>query len=151
MPGGTASLAGLRNRTMMLIIGGALLVLFIWFVAYFSPSGKKLGAVNTQTQTALTQQAQLNDQLARLRTYSNETGTLIQLSDRLSAALPPTTDIYNHIPSLSQAATTAGVSIESVSPNTPTADGGVSVIGVSINTRGSYDQTLAFIKALNAL
>jgi len=151
MAGSTGALAGLRNRTMLLVIGGALFVLLIWFLAYFSPAGKQLASVNAQTQTALTQQAQLNQQLARLRSYSKETGTLVQLSDRLSAALPPTTDIYDYITALSNAASGAHVSIQSVSPNSPTTAGALSVIGVEVTTTGNYDETLAFIKALYAL
>jgi Tfp pilus assembly protein PilO len=147
----TDRLGGLRNRTMMLVIGGSLLVLLIWFVGYFSPSAKQLAAIKTQTQTATTEQAQLNAQLARLRAYSNETGELALLSDRLGAALPPTTDIYDYITALSNAGGAAGVKIQSIDPGTPTVGGQVSVISVSISTTGNYDQTLAFIKDLYAL
>jgi type IV pilus assembly protein PilO len=142
------ALSGLRNRTMMLILGGAALVLLIWYVGYFSPAGKHLAAINTQTQGAQTEQAQLNEQLAKLKTYSHETGKLMQLSDRLAAALPPTTDIYNYITALSNAGASAGVSIQSVSPNIPSVASGVSVIPVDLTVKGNYDQTLAFIKAL---
>jgi len=151
MAGTSPALAGLRNRTMLLVIGGAVFVLLIWFVAYFSPAGKQLASVNAKTQTALVQQSQLDQQLARLRSYSKETGTLLQLSDRLSAALPPTTDIYDYLTALSNAAASAHVTIQSVSPSTPTTAGALSVIAVQVATTGSYDQTLAFIKALYAL
>jgi Tfp pilus assembly protein PilO len=144
-------LGALRNRTMMLVIGGSVLVLLIWFVAYFSPSGKQLGAINTKTQAATTEQAQLNLQLARLKAYSKETGTLALLSNRLSAALPPTIDIYDYITALSNAAAAANVKIQSIDPGSATAVGAVSVISVSVGATGDYDQTLAFIKALYAL
>jgi Tfp pilus assembly protein PilO len=145
------SLGGFRNRTIMLLIGGAVFVLLIWYVAYFSPSAKKLASVNSQTQSALTEQSQLNTQLARLRSYSRETGTLVQLSNRLSAALPPTQDIYNYLTALSNAANAAGVAISSVDPSTPTTSGAVSVIPIDVSTKGTYDQTLSFIKDLYAL
>lgn len=151
MAGTAPALAGLRNRTMLLVIGGAMLVLLIWFVAYFSPAGKQLASINTQTQTALVQQSQLDQQLARLRTYSKETGTLLQLSDRLSTALPPTTDIYDYLTALSNAAASAHVTIQSISPSAATTAGALSVIAVQVATTGSYDQTLAFVKALYAL
>ncbi|HXQ19188.1 MAG TPA: type 4a pilus biogenesis protein PilO [Acidimicrobiales bacterium] len=151
MAGSPTALVGLRNRTMVLTIGGALFVLLIWFVAYFSPAGKQLASANTQTQAALVQQSQLDQQLARLRSYSKETSTLVQLSDRLSAALPPTVDIYDYITALSNAAVAAHVSIQNVSPTTPTSAGAVSVIQVNVTTTGTYDETLAFIKALYAL
>ena len=138
---------------MLLIIGGALLVLLIWFVAYFSPSGKQLSSINAQAQSAQTQQAQLNEQLSRLKSYSKQTGALLQLSDRLTAALPTTTDIYNYITELSNAASATGVHIVSVTPNTPSAGttGKVSVISVAISVGGNYDQMLAFMNALYAL
>src|ERR1700678_2874859 len=103
----TDKLGGLRNRTMMLVIGGSVLVLLIWFVAYFSPSGKQLGGINTKTQAPTPEQAQLNLQLDRLKACSKETGTLALLSNRLSAALPPTIDIYDYITALSNAAAAA--------------------------------------------
>ena len=153
LPAGTSqALAGLRNRTMLLIIGGALVVLLIWFVAYFSPSGKQLSSVNAQTVSAQTQQAQLNEQLARLKVYANQAGALLQLSNRLTAALPSTTDIYDYITELSNAANATGVTILSVSPDTPTSTPGkVTLIPVQVSTQGSYDQMLAFMKALYAL
>jgi Tfp pilus assembly protein PilO len=147
----TDRLGALKNRTMMLIIGGAGLVLLIWFVAYFSPAGKQLGAINTKTQAAQTEQVQLNSQLARLRTYSKETGTLALLSDRLAAALPPTTDIYDYITALSNAGSAANMKILSIDPATATVAGPVSAIPVSVTASGTYDQTLAFIKDLYAL
>jgi len=147
----TDRLAGIKNRTMLIIVGGSVLVLLIWYVAYFAPSGKQLGAIGTQTQTAQTEQAQLNSELARLRSYSKETGTLALLSQRLGAALPPTTDIYDYITALSNAGTAANVKISSIDPGTAQVDGPVSVIPVSIAVSGTYDQTLAFMRALYAL
>jgi Tfp pilus assembly protein PilO len=147
----TDKLGALKNRTIVLIIGGSLLVLLIWFVGYFSPSGKQLAAIKTQTQTATSEQAQLNSQLARLRTYSNESGELALLSDRLGAALPPTTDIYDYITALSNAGAAADVKIQNIDPGTTTAGGPVSVTSVNISTTGTFDQTLAFIKDLYAL
>jgi Tfp pilus assembly protein PilO len=146
------TLAGLRNRTMLLIIAGTLVVLLIWFVAYFSPSGKKLDSVNAQTQSAQTEQSELNAQLTRLRTYANQAGALIQLSDRLTAALPTTIDIYDYITALSNAAGSTGVNIQSISPSAPaSAPGKVTVIPVEVTVQGDYDQMLAFMKALYAL
>jgi Tfp pilus assembly protein PilO len=151
MASSTPTLGALKNRTMLLVIGGSVLVLLIWFVAYFSPSGKQLGTISTKTQSARTEQVQLDSQLARLRAYSKETGTLALLSDRLGAALPPTTDIYDYITALSNAGSAAHVQIQSVDPGLATTGGPVSTTTVGVTTMGSYDQTLAFIKALYAL
>lgn len=151
MAGATDRLGALKNRTMMLVIGGALVLLLIWFVAYFSPSGKQLGTINSQAQAAETQQSQLNLQLARLKAYSKQAGALVQLSDRLGSALPATTDIYNYITELSNAGSATGIKILSVSPGSAAASGKISVASVGLTTSGTYDQTLAFIKALYAL
>jgi Tfp pilus assembly protein PilO len=43
------------------------------------------------------------------------------------------------------------VSVETVNPETAVASGNVAIVPVTVSVRGTYDQTLAFIKALYAL
>jgi len=107
--------------------------------------------VNSQTQAAQTQQTALQDRLARLKTYSKESAEFEALSQRLTAAVPVTSDVYDYITALSNAAAATGVDVSSVSPSSPVTGGNVAVVPVSLSVSGSYDQTLAFIKALYAL
>jgi Tfp pilus assembly protein PilO len=144
-------LAVMRQRKVLIGLVVGLFVLLIWLVAVFTPEGHKLAAVNSQTQAAQTQQTTLQDRLARLKTYSKESAEFEALSQRLTAAVPVTSDVYDYITALSNAAAATGVDVSSVSPSSPVTGGNVAVVPVSLSVSGSYDQTLAFIKALYAL
>jgi len=144
-------LAVMRQRKVLIGLVVGLFVLLIWLVAVFTPEGHKLAAVNTQTQAAQVQQTTLQDRLARLKTYSKESGEFEALSQRLTAAVPATSDVYDYITAISNAAAATGVDVSDVSPSTPVTGGNVAVIPVTVAVTGSYDQTLAFIKALYAL
>jgi Tfp pilus assembly protein PilO len=146
-----ATVAALKSRPVLLGIGVAVLVVILWLVVFFVPQGHKLSAINNQTQQARNEQAQLNARLAELRKYSSESSVLQALNGRLQAALPSTEDIYDYITALSNAAKTTGVVVQSVTPSVPQAAGNIAVIPVSVQTKGTYDQAVAFIKALYAL
>src|SRR5271155_2373011 len=94
MSGDGASFQFLKNRTAIMLIAGTFLIAMIWLLAFYGPEGRKLTSVQNQTQQARTQQGQLELQLARLKVYSKDSGALDALSQRLTAAVPPTEDIY---------------------------------------------------------
>ena len=100
---------------------------------------------------AAIQRPAAQDRLARLKTYSKESAEFEALSQRLTAAVPATSDVYDYITALSNAAAATGVDVTSVSPSSAVTGGNVAVVPVSLSVSGSYDQTLAFIKALYAL
>jgi Tfp pilus assembly protein PilO len=145
------AVAVLRERKVLIGIAVGLFVLLLWLVAVFVPEGHKLAAVNTETQAAQTQQTSLQDRLARLKSYSKESAEFEALSQRMTAAVPVTSDVYDYITAISNAAAATGVNVSDVSPSTPETGGNVAIIPVSLSASGSYDQTLAFIKALYAL
>lgn len=141
----------LRQRKVVISAAVALFVLLIWVVAIFDPVSHKLSSVNTQVQAAQAEQATLQTRLDRLRIYSKESAQFEALAQRLSAAVPPTTDIYDYITAISNAASSTGVKVESIAPSTNSSAKGVTVIPVTVSATGTYGQTLAFIKALDAL
>jgi Tfp pilus assembly protein PilO len=141
----------LRQRRILLMIGAAIVVLLIWFVAIFSPEGHKLSSVNLQVQQAQGEQATLQTRLDRLKIYSKESAVFQALEQKLSAALPSTTDVYDYITAISNAASSTGVKVTNVDPATGTATGSVVTIPVTVTATGTYSQTLAFVQALNAL
>jgi Tfp pilus assembly protein PilO len=147
----TELLTILRQRKVLLSIAVSLVVMLIWLVAVFNPEGHKLAAVNASVQTAQTEQSTLLARLALLKLYSKESSTFEAVSNRLTAAVPATTDVYDYITAISNAASSTGVSVQDVNPATAVSSGGVAVIPVSVSVKGTYDQTLAFIKALYAL
>ena len=142
-----------HSRTLVIAIVVTLVVVLVWLVAFFNPQGHKLSGLQTQEQQAQSEQLQLESQLAILRADSKESPVLRALSQKLSAAVP-SSDGGNYVylgTTLPDTATAAGVHIESISPGTPVPAGSVSVTPISVATQGTYDQTLAFIKALYAL
>ncbi len=141
----------LRQRRVLFAIGIALVVLLIWLLAVFNPEGHKLAAVNDSVQQAQSQQNALDARLAQLKAYSKESATFQALSSRLSSAVPATSDLYNYITEISNAASATGVSVQNVNPQTPVSEGNVAVIPLTVSVKGTYDQTLAFMKALYAL
>jgi Tfp pilus assembly protein PilO len=147
----TEILAILRQRKVILSAGVALVVMLIWLVAIFNPEGHKLAAVNTSVQQAQTEQSALQVRLTRLKAYSKESAVFEALSQRLTAAVPPTSDVYDYITSISNAAAATGMQVSSVDPAPPVTGGNVAVVPVTVGATGTYDQTLAFIKALYAL
>jgi type IV pilus assembly protein PilO len=141
----------LRQRKVVLPALIGLVVLFIWLVALFNPEGHKLSSVNTKVQAAQSEQTVLQARLARLREYSRESSQLQALGQRLDAAVPATTDVYDYITAISDAASSTGMKVASVTPTGATLSGNVAVIPVTVSANGTYGQTLAFVKALYAL
>jgi len=141
----------LRQRRVLIAAAVALLVILIWMVALFLPEGRKVGTINVKVQAAQNEQVQLQDRLARLKSYSRESAKFEALQAKLTASVPSTTDIYDYITAISQIATATGIKVSNVDPQPAQASGNVSVIPVAISASGTYDQTLAFIKALYAL
>ncbi len=135
----------------MIVITVTLAVLLLWVVAFFEPQSHKLGGIRSKVQQAQLEQAQLQAQLARLRAYSHNASALQALQQRLNAALPPTSDIYDYVTAISNAASATGVKVQSLSPGAGSSSGGVTIIPVTVTTTGTYDQMLSFIKALYAL
>ncbi len=143
--------AVLRTRTVLLSIAIALVVLLVWLLALFVPEGHKLASVNASVQSAQEQQNALQARLDRLKAYSRESGQFQALAQRLSAAVPSSTGVYDYITALSNAASATGVKVSGVNPSAPTASGNLEVIPITVSATGTYSQTLAFIKALDAL
>jgi Tfp pilus assembly protein PilO len=141
----------LRQRKVLLATSVGLLVVLIWLVAVFVPEGHKLAAVDIKAQQAQTEQAALQARLMRLRGYSKESAQFQALGQRLTAAVPATSDVYDYITAISNAAAATGMQIASVDPAQPVTGGKIAVVPVTVGATGTYDQTLAFIKALYAL
>lgn len=144
-------LATLRQRNVLIAVGAGVVILLIWLVAVFIPEGHKLASINSNVQQARSEQASLQTRLARLKAYSQESGQFQALAQRLAAAVPATTDVYDYITAISNAATATGMAVSGISPDPAAADGNVAVIPVTVAATGTYQQSLAFMKALYAL
>jgi Tfp pilus assembly protein PilO len=141
----------MRQRKVLLPALGVLLIALIWVIAVFDPQGHKLASVNASVQTAQNQQYALQARLDRLKIYSKESAQFEALASRLSTAVPSSTGVYDYITALSNAASSAGLKIQSIAPAPAVASGNVAAIPVVVSATGTYSQTLAFIEDLYAL
>lgn len=144
-------IAVLRQRKIMIGAVVALVIILIWFVAIFNPEGHKLASVNGSVQSAQTEQTELQARLAQLKRYSSESTALQALGAKLDAAVPSTDDVYNYVTVISDAANSTGVKVSSINPSTPTTQGSLAVIPVTISVTGTYSQILHFLDALYSL
>ncbi len=147
------SLNVLRNRTVLIGIAVGLVVLLIWLVAFFLPQGSKLSKLNTHNAALQTQVAEGNAKVATLRREALSTPTLQAMAKQLSASVPNTADIFNYITALQNAATAAGVTVTTLTPNQPATSTGqaFATIAVQMDVTGTYDGILNLIKGLYAL
>src|SRR5271166_2346845 len=153
MSDGAKTLDVLKNRTVLIGLAVALLVVVIWLVAFFLPQGSKLSKLNTQEATLQTKVTAGNAKVAALKRQALNTPALEALSKQLSGYVPSTPDIFNYITALQNTATAAGVTVTTLSPNQPVPGTGqtFATIAVAMNVSGTYDEILAFIKGLYAL
>jgi len=147
------TLDALKNRTVIIGIVVALVVVVIWLVAFFLPQGSKLSKLDAKEKTLQTQVTAGNAKVAALKKEALNTPALLAMQKQLSAAVPPTPDIFNYITALQTTATAAGVTVSNLSPSQPSLGTGATfaTIGVTMAITGTYDQTLAFIKGIYAL
>lgn len=141
-----------HSRTVVIAAIVALVVALVWVLAFFEPQGHKLTNLHLSEEEAQSEQLQLEAQLNRLRADSKQSPQLEALSQKLDAAVPADTGIYEYLgTTLPDTAQAAGVGILSISPSSTITSGSVAITPISLSTKGTYDQTLAFIKALYSL
>jgi Tfp pilus assembly protein PilO len=143
--------AVLRSRSVLVGVGVGLVVLLIWLVAFFLPQGKDLSKYQTQQRQLQAQQSQLELQLAQLRATSKATPKLLALDAQYTGLIPPTDDIYNYIKQMSSTVMASGEHLVSITPSnvgSPVPGTSLYAIPIALNTMGTYDSTLALIKAI---
>jgi Tfp pilus assembly protein PilO len=144
----------LKNRKIQMGAVGALVLIVVWLVAFFLPQGSQLAKYTTKEQTLQGQQALLEAKVAQLRKTSAATPQLLLLQAKYDAEVPSTTDVFNYFTLISNTATASHITLSSITPGTgPNPVPGTSLegIGFTLNTTGSYDNMLSFIKAIYAL
>ncbi len=144
----------LKNRRVLLAIGVAVVLALVWLVAFFLPQGKELSKYQSQQQQLETQQSSLEARLVQLRATSKAVPKLLALQSQFNGLIPSSPDVYNYLTLMSNTASAAGVHLVSITPatsGTPVAGTNLFAIPVTLNTTGTYDSTLGFIKAIYAL
>jgi Tfp pilus assembly protein PilO len=147
-------LSALRSPVTLISIAVALVLVLVWLFAFFIPHGKTLSNLDAQQQALEAKQSQLEAQIAVLKKTSQATPQLLKLQAQFNTYVPPSPDIYPYITTMVNTAAGAGVTLLSLTTGTPAPPGAgqtFATISVAVDTVGTYDQALTFIKDVNAL
>ncbi len=139
----------MKSRVVIFGVLLTVVVVLIWNIAIFSPSGHKLNDAKTAAQTAQALEPGLQAQLARLKQISQNGPEIAAQLDKLNAAVPAAPDLDGFILSANQIATQAGIDWLSVSPSIVQAGTtGPSVIPLTMQIKGGFFQVLDYLNRL---
>jgi Tfp pilus assembly protein PilO len=144
----------LRTKPVMITAGVGLVLIIVWLVAFFVPQGSQLGKYDSRITSLSAQQAQLEAKVAELKLTSKATPQLVALKKDYAELVPSTADVFNYFTLVSDTANKSHITVLSISPGsglTPITGTSLSAITFTLNTTGTYDDTLYFIKAIYAL
>jgi len=142
-----------KRNAIIAVVAGALVVILIWFFAFYKPKGDDVSKTNEQVSTAERQQQDLEATLARLQSLDKERPQQQATLDKLNAAIPPTPDLAEFIFEANTAAADSGVDWLSIAPTPPIASptGGPSEIALNIQVQGGFFQVLDYLNRLENL
>ena len=143
----------MKRNAIIAVVAGALVVILIWFFAFYKPKGDDVSKTNEQVSTAERQQQDLEATLARLQSLDKERPQQQATLDKLNAAIPPTPDLAEFIFEANTAAADSGVDWLSIAPTPPIASptGGPSEIALNIQVQGGFFQVLDYLNRLEDL
>ena len=139
----------MNRRTVGIAAGVCVGLLVVWFLLLWSPKGKELSKAREARAAAVSDADQLQVKLTRLRDAARHEPELQASLDRLRSAVPDAPNLANFILDTNDVATKTGIDFLAISPKTPAASGtGPANIGLAINIKGGYFQTLDFMDRL---
>lgn len=147
----------LKKPKIMAGVAGGLVITLIWLFAFILPANTKVDNYNAKAQTLETTYAGLQAQVAALQKISNLSPALLAEQSKLQSLIPPATNLTANlqwIKSIYATATATGVTLLGHGAlNAPSASAGSTIesLAVPITTTSTYDQALAFMKAIYAL
>jgi Tfp pilus assembly protein PilO len=142
-----------RRSALFAIIGGAIVLVLLWYFLFFAPTSSDLNDTRDEVATAERQQQELENSIRRLKELSaNQTQQEADLRT-LRAAIPPTPDLGAFILQANEIATASGIDWLSISPSPPAANtsGANSTIALSIQVDGGFFQVLDYLNRLEDL
>jgi Tfp pilus assembly protein PilO len=142
-----------RRSALFAIIGGAIVLVLLWYFLFFAPTSSDLNDTRDEVATAERQQQELENSIRRLKELSaNQTQQEADLRT-LRAAIPPTPDLGEFILQANEIASASGIEWLSISPSPPVASTGASnsTIAVSIQINGGFFQVLDYLNRLEDL
>jgi Tfp pilus assembly protein PilO len=142
-----------KRNVIIGIVAGALVVILIWFFAFYKPKSSDVSKTNDEVAAAERQQQDLDATLARLQALDRERPQQQATLDKLNAAIPATPDLAEFIFEANTAAADSGVDWLSISPTPPAPNlaGGPSEIVLSIQVQGGFFQVLDYLNRLESL
>lgn len=155
MTDNTILIRTIRKPTFILSIVVGFVVILLWLFVFYFPYGTKISNYNKESQTLLTEQAALNQQIVVLQHTAARSPELLSKLAEFSTLIPDNANPYPYITTIQNAAVAAGVYIKGVTvPSAGVAVAGtqnITAIPIPLMTQGTYDATLAFIKSIYAL
>jgi len=151
-----------KVKLALIGIGGALLLSVAWYFALWTPASNNLTEAKDRDVAAQTQVDSLSTELARLKALEKNKEQLDADVEALAALLPEEDMLDTFILELNDIATTAGVTLQSLSPGEPALQpvgaaagtaGGTAATGpipvtLQMQVQGDYFAILRFMDAL---
>lgn len=145
------SLSSQRLRLVLGLVALDLVLIAVGWLLLVSPQ-------RHHASTASHQASQLQGELGvldRLHTATSTTVTQPKIATkdlyRLAQAMPATADVPGLLLGLDQLAAASGVKVVSLSPQSPTAASGYSVLPISLSVSGGYGSITRFLHRLRTL
>jgi Tfp pilus assembly protein PilO len=143
----------MRRSVLFGIIGGAILLVIVWYFLLFAPTSSDLNDTRDEVAAAERQKQELENSIRRLKELSaNQTQQEADLRT-LNALIPPTPDLGAFILQANEIATASGIDWLSISPTPPVANtsGANSTIALSMQIEGGFFQLLDYLNRMEDL
>ncbi len=133
---------------LVLVVGGAFVVLALGFFVLIRPEGAKLKRIKANEADARQALAAYNTKVATARSAPK-----IRVADvyRLAKAMPSTTDMPDVVLELSQLARDTGIRFDMITPQPVVALGSYSVLPISVTFNGTFYDLADLLYRLRSL
>lgn len=143
----------MRNRTVLVFVLGAVVIVGVWWFLVYSPKGDELDEARTDREAAEAQTISLEAELARLQEIEDRGPEIDAALMRIEALIPENPDLASFILAADEIANVSGIDWLSVSPAQPQAGaaGQPSTINLQIGIEGGFFQALDYLNRLEDL
>jgi Tfp pilus assembly protein PilO len=140
-------------KTKTLIVGGlaVLMVGLLWYRMVYSPIQSKTSKANAAAHSADLDAKNLQDAIDNIMATSKKDAAKDVGTAKMLTAVPADTAEASFLRSLDGLRASSGANWQSVTPSTPSAAGGVTSIGVSINVFGTEGTLARYLNGLYSM
>lgn len=151
-----------EERVGLVALGAVVLVLVVWFVAFWRPEGSSLRAAQKNEAQAVAQVSSDQAQIATLRADAPKVAKEKTVLQKLTQEVPDGPSLDQMLRTINSAAAASGVSLTSVGTpepsgwgassvsSSPTTGNGPEYITISLDVTGAQARVLRFVSALDA-